>query len=788
VRIGLPSRRARTCAALTLVLGALPGAQEPVRAAVFPAPRHSGVGRVPFASQGVALLAWWTLDRFPGGSTAANDCWGHTSPTGREYAVLGLSDGTAFVEVTDPGAPTLVAFHAGPTSLWRAVKTRAGFAYAASEGGGGIQVFDLTAIDAGTVALVNTVQSGGITTATHTLAVDEASGFLYRAGGGLSQGLVIYDLADPAAPVVAGQWQTSYVHEVQVVVWDQPGPWLGRQIALCAMGLAGTLKILDVTDKGALAEIATLPYPGAVFAHQCWLADDHRTLYLNDELDDETFGGARTRIVDVSDLAAPAVLGTFGSTPTTDHNLYVRGARLYESNFQSGLRLFDVSDPRAPLEIGSFDTYPEGDGRKLNALAYNYPFFASGTIVGSDVEKGLFLWREGPPGLAFAFEGGVPELVDPAGETLVFTVSEATPGTLEAGSVRLRVSTGGAFTDVPASPLGGDRWAAALPPLPCGTALAFALAARDTSGVTWTDPPAAPTQVHLAHAALARRRLFLDTLESGPGGWQAGAPGDTATTGQWTLVNPVGTDAQPEDDATPDGVFCFVTGQATPGAPLNENDVDGGITTLLSPVLDASLSPDPFVAYWRWYSGFQTLAAIDDPFVVELSNDAGATWVELERLEPAGQDSLGGWIRHEARIGDFLPPTATMRLRFTAQDLGAGSTVEAAIDDLELLDYPCTPVTVASIDPPTGPPHGGTLVLVTGSGFLPGLTTVRFGGRAAPEVQVLSPTTLLARTPPAALTRTGRLARIPSPVDVTVLGPGEAELVAGFSYAPSPSD
>jgi hypothetical protein len=315
----------------------------------------------------------------------------------------------------------------------------------------------------------------------------------------------------------------------------------------------------------------------------------------------------------------------------------------------------------------------------------------------------------------------------------------------------------------------------------CGTELELYLSARSGEGVTWTDPPAAPTQAYLARAAYAQTILAEDTLETGAG-WQTGAAGDTATMGQWTRVNPIGTDAQPEDDHTWSGVFCFVTGQGVPGGPAGDSDVDGGITTLRSPVFDASGSGDPHLVYWRWFSNFQKLVAVDDPFVVDLSNDGGASWVNLETIPPGSAEALGGWIRHEARIADFLAPTSTMRLRFVAQDLGRGSIVEAAIDDLALVDHDCTPLTLASVAPARGGFEGGELVTLTGSGFT-GATSVRFGGRAAVVVEVLSPTQLVVRTPPAPRSVSGRLGRVELRVDVSASSPGSAALPGAYAYA-----
>ena len=84
--------------------------------------------------------------------------------------------------------------------------------------------------------------------------------------------------------------------------------------------------------------------------------------------------------------------------------------------------------------------------------------------------------------------------------------------------------------------------------------------------------------------------------------WSSGASGDTATTGIWTRVDPVGTAAQPEDDHTPAGLKCWVTGQGSAGGGLGDNDVDNGKTTLLTPILDLTSYPDPHISYWRWYS------------------------------------------------------------------------------------------------------------------------------------------------------------------------------------------
>lgn len=174
-------------------------------------------------------------------------------------------------------------------------------------------------------------------------------------------------------------------------------------------------------------------------------------------------------------------------------------------------------------------------------------------------------------------------------------------------------------------------------------------------------------------------------LESAQG-FTVGAPDDTASTGNWTRVDPVGTGAQPEDDHTPaPGTMCYVTGQGAVGGAIGDNDVDGGKTTLFSPVLDLTTFSEPWIGYWRWYSNDQGSAPNADVFVVDVSND-GTTWTNVETVGPAGEGTGGGWLHHTFRVSDFVPPSATTRLRFVASDLGSGSIVEAAIDDLVVVD------------------------------------------------------------------------------------------------------
>ena len=167
-------------------------------------------------------------------------------------------------------------------------------------------------------------------------------------------------------------------------------------------------------------------------------------------------------------------------------------------------------------------------------------------------------------------------------------------------------------------------------------------------------------------------------------GWTVGAVGDTATTGIWERIDPVSTVSQPELDHTPGAAtMAYITGQSNDPATNGENDVDGGHTTLISPILDVSAEPTAEIEYRRWYANnFGT--AIDDVFTVDITND-GSNWVNVETIGPMGPGTRGSWLLHRFTISDYVAPNATVQVRFVADDSGTGSIVEAGVDDFRVI-------------------------------------------------------------------------------------------------------
>lgn len=320
-----------------------------------------------FEAENVAFLSQVTLGQL--GAQDAYDCWGYTSESGREYAIIGLSTGTGFIEITDPKNPVIVDV-VTTTNIGLDMKVYQDHVYSSS-GNGPLHVIDLSDIDNGNVTEVHTLPQG----ATHNVWINEESGFLYLAIGGPMD---VYDLSNPALPVYVGTWP-GQTHDAHVVSYTE-GRYAGREIAFVPSGWDQALDIVDVTDKSNMFLVGSTTYPNAVYTHQSSLSEDRQYLYLNDEVDDIQ----RTGIFDVSDLSEPTYIEdiTFGGN-CTDHNLYVRDGFMFQANYTCGLRVYDVCDPATPVDVGFFDT---------NGAAWsNYPFFPSKTVILSDTSGGLWV-------------------------------------------------------------------------------------------------------------------------------------------------------------------------------------------------------------------------------------------------------------------------------------------------------------------------------------------------------------------------------------------------------------
>ena len=350
-----------------------------------------------------------------------NDVWGWEDPeTGREYALVGRTDGTSFIDLSDPSNPRylgdLPKTSTANQSLWRDIKVYKDHAFIVADGAGAhhMQVFDLTQLRDVTEPQVfeETALYKGVYSS-HNIVINEESGFAYAVGndsGGETCGgaLHMINIQDPVNPTFAGCFadtrtgrrNTGATHDAQCVTYQGPdAEFAGREICLSSNGTA--LSIADVTDKSNPIALSIAEYPNVAYTHQGWLTEDHRYFYLNDEGDEvsEVVSATRTLIFDVSDLEDPQMVKEYmGPSSAIDHNLYIRGDMMYQTNYIEGLRLVDISDPENPVEVGHFDTVPYGpnDNSPVLGAWSNYPYFKSGVIVVTSGREGVFFLKKRP--------------------------------------------------------------------------------------------------------------------------------------------------------------------------------------------------------------------------------------------------------------------------------------------------------------------------------------------------------------------------------------------------------
>lgn len=389
------------------------GAQcENGQVAEFPCANIEVVAHMPTSALGGERGVW------------VNDVWGWTDPqTRRDYALVARRDGAAFVDVSNPSQPRLIGSlprtQGTPPSVWRDIKVIGNYAFIVSDGAlaHGMQVFDLTRLrmpsDTPAVFTPNTTYHD--IHSAHNVVADTASDFVYIVGangGGQTcgGGLHMVDVRDPLNPTFAGCYNDrsgtnprGYTHDAQCLVYRGPDArYRGRQI--CIGSNETEINIADVTDKSNPVTVGRSSYPNVGYAHQGWFDDEQHYFYQNDEADElqGTVAGTRTIVWDLARLDDPVVAYEYiGPVRASDHNLFVKGDRVYESNYGSGLRVLDISNRTRPREIGFIDTAPyshdPGHSATQSGAWSNYPFFPSGIVVFTSVREGLFIVRVVPP-------------------------------------------------------------------------------------------------------------------------------------------------------------------------------------------------------------------------------------------------------------------------------------------------------------------------------------------------------------------------------------------------------
>jgi choice-of-anchor B domain-containing protein len=423
-----------------------------------------------FACQNVSLHAHLPLDQLKPSSLRGNDVWGFVDlNTGREYAFMGLQNGVAVVDVTNPAAPEQIAFATGSSTTWRdikvyqrydsAAKRWRAYAYVTADNVQDfLMVLDLSGLPNG-VERVNFSSDFRAAHNSYLLNTDYTFGLAQRnevprlgisggEGGSPRGSHRLYSLAQPRAPALASAGNQRYSHDMaSFAVADS------RKNSDCVNAVAASacevvadfsethLDVWDVTNSASPQLLVSHAYTNRGYTHSGWWSEDGRYVYLHDELDEQNHSLNTTlRVFDMSNLRAPFLAGTWtGPTRAIDHNGFAKGNRYYISNYSEGLTVLDTTNPASPQRIGYFDTYPTGSPVSFVGAWGVYPFFASGTIAVGDINTGLYLLKnealQSPNGtLAFVNR----TVAGAEGQQVSLTVSRS-DGALGAVSVQLEL-------------------------------------------------------------------------------------------------------------------------------------------------------------------------------------------------------------------------------------------------------------------------------------------------------------------------------------------------------------
>ena len=358
-----------------------------------------------------------------------NDIWGWTDPqTGAEIAIVGLTDGTSFIDMSDAANPVFLGklnTHRPSRggNAWRDVKVYRDHAFIVADGlanrNHGLQVFDLRTlrnISSPPQVLAESAHYDGFGQA-HNIAINEDSGYAYVVGSDqCSAGLLMINIARPQSPQFAGCFsRDGYTHDAQCVIYAGPdGRYSGKEI--CFAYNEDTMTVVDVTNKSNPVMVSRTGYTGSQYTHQGWLLDESQSiLILNDE-GDEQAGAPRTTsyVFDVNDLKRPRMTGRYrGPTQAIDHNLYTNDGYVFESNYRAGLRILSTENVSSGKlrEVAYFDVIPNSNSAQFSGAWSSYIYFNSGNIPVTDIAGGLFVVRPDwtairatnrPPGLSIA--------------------------------------------------------------------------------------------------------------------------------------------------------------------------------------------------------------------------------------------------------------------------------------------------------------------------------------------------------------------------------------------------
>jgi choice-of-anchor B domain-containing protein len=650
-----------------------------------------------------------------------NDVWGYVDETGKEYAIVGTTEGTSILDVSDPTSPIEIFWIAGSSSIWRDPCVHGDYAYVTTEANDGLLIIDLSPLPSSSVLPTSTYF--GTTTpqllSAHTCFVDE-NGFAYVFGSNRGNGgaLILDVQTNPMQPTEVGFFDNWYVHD----------GFVRNDTMFLAHISDGFVSLVDVSDKANPILLGTKNTPNN-FSHNIWPSDDGQTVFTTDEV-----SGAFLAAYNISDPQNIVEIDRIQNSPgqgVIPHNAHVRGNHLISSYYSDGIVVHDITYPDNMVKVAEFDTYPTQTSG-FDGCWGVYPFLPSGNLLASDITEGLFIiglnyqqasYLEGmvtDASTLAAIQGVSIQIIADDQVELSRVDGSYKTGILATGTYDVIYSKVGYYSQTLSVQLVQGQIViqnVQLIPIPpfqltinvydASTSLPIADALiqtkvplleqqgitnglgqeqmtlyyqeqYDVSVVKWGYFPSCFNQVVDQNTGVLN--IYLEkgyhdefTFDLG---WIVGG---NATTGMWErgIPNSTSSGSAPGNDAEFDCTDkAYITGN---DATLNPDldDVDGGVTLLTSPSMDLSSYTDPYLNFSYWFYCFHGNTP-DDTLKIVVTN--GFTAVVIAKL-PAYENLFYQWVPMSIRLSDYIVPSATMQIVFRVSDNDPNVNItEAGID------------------------------------------------------------------------------------------------------------
>ncbi len=604
-----------------------------------------------------------------------------------------------------------------------------------------VQVGDSLVVDTTffTVEIMDTTAT--VLQTCHNLFIED--GHIYFAGCNNFNGVQIYDIrTTPKRPQLVGIEDEDYAHDVYV----------NGNTMFASEIFGGKIGIYDVTDKSNPTLLGA-EETGMRFTHNAWTNDDATVVFTTDER-----ANAFVEAYDISNLPSINLISRFRPLATEGrgvipHNTHYLDGFLYTSYYTDGIVVTDATKPDNLIQVGQFDTFNGRDGG-FNGSWGAYPFLPSGLILASDIQTGLYVIQSDVQRACY-LEGIVTDAttgeainnvnVEIISDDINRSLSEATgeykTGQATAGTFQVRFTNGNYVTQVIEVTLVNGECTNLNVQLEPVVRFDVGITVREANSIdrigntsirlfnevsnfefnSNAGGATVMSQINegvytafigswgfqsiiIDSVVIDGNQQFNFELEEGfvddflvDLGWTVSG---TPETGQWVLDEPIATTfgslpSNVDSDLSGDlGNSCFMTGNG--GGNAGDDDVDGGIARLTSPLTDISSFSDPLLNYSAWFFNDGGNAPIDD--TLDIYVQRGEESVLIESI--TGAEGLGGmWMnRSNISIQDAFPIMDSLQFVFETSDLENGHLVEAALDGFSLTDgiiSPTVDVTVA---------------------------------------------------------------------------------------------